>query len=113
MRVLIGFCVALAIGCGACSRASQQNDPSEKHLYGVGERSCRVWVAERSDWPNFVLNVSWVEGFVSGVGSTGVKMNRSDANPHMVAWIDQYCAAHPLDDLATASAALVQTLKMN
>ncbi len=101
------------IGCGACSRASQQNDPGEKHLYGAGERSCRVWIVERTDWPNFVLNVSWVEGFVSGVGSTGFEMKHSDADPHVVAWIDQFCAAHPNDNLVTASAALVQSLKMN
>ena len=57
---------------------------------------------------------SWVLGFVSGVNTMTANLKLDflkgrDAEV-LVTWIDDYCAAHPLDNLAGASIQLLTTL---
>jgi len=55
----------------------------------------------------------WVSGFISAfnyyTSSSGNVSNGIDANGIM-AWVDNYCAAHPLDTIATATIELVSDL---
>jgi len=54
---------------------------------------------------------TWVLGFVSGGGYTSDRELRITDSGAMAAWIDQYCAAHPLDNVATAAGKLVLELE--
>ena len=83
--------------------------------YGAGLGSCGEWSAEH---PNQRISVTmrnaylqqWVLGFVSGFSRTFPEPPRqTDANAIM-AWITQYCVAHPLDTVSTASRELTEEL---
>jgi hypothetical protein len=56
---------------------------------------------------------AWVSGFLSAfdyyASESGNVGNGIDGNGILV-WIDNYCAAHPLDSIATATIALVTEL---
>ena len=57
---------------------------------------------------------AWVNGFLSAFNDYGSAAasdvaNCIDANG-VFAWIDNYCAAHPLDSTATATIALISEL---
>jgi hypothetical protein len=59
------------------------------------------------------MDTQWVLGFLTafnfyGNGSGNIT-NGTDANG-VFAWIDTYCAAHPLDQISTATVALVAEL---
>lgn len=90
---------------------------------GVGQFSCGHWTqnmptrspgtfASSANMPA-ALDTQWVQGFLSafnyyGNGSGNVT-NGTDVNG-VFAWIDNYCAAHPLDLIADATIALVSEL---
>jgi len=84
--------------------------------YGHGVSSCGYWVSNRTavnsdddGWPSRV-NRAWVVGFVSGAGYTSpsdlVEVDSSAINAYM----DRYCAAHPLDRISVAASRLVDEL---
>lgn len=57
---------------------------------------------------------AWVNGLLSafnyyGSAAASDVANGIDANG-VFAWIDNYCAAHPLDSIATATIALISEL---
>jgi len=65
--------------------------------------SCGTWIAMRRD-RRALGGEQWVLGFLSGVGFLGVAdgwnlLKGVDANG-VWAWIDNYCQANPLKDLA-------------
>ena len=75
----------------------------------TGPNSCVAWTAARRAGEAEALSYEqWILGFLSGVGFAG---NPSGFNPlngvaalAVLAWVDDYCQAHPLDELATAGA---------
>jgi len=86
-------------------------------VIGSGLDSCGAWTQDRRN--NVALGEeSWVAGFLSGVNTvyaaetpgTGNLGQKTDYYG-LMAWIDGYCQAHPLDDLLTASIFLVGELK--
>ena len=63
---------------------------------------------------DLATQTAWVQGFISAFnyygGATAPDIaSGTDANG-VFAWIDNYCAAHPLDTIATATIALVSEL---
>ena len=78
------------------------------------------WMGEKSfscgQWPKgvdyhtpdkaFMLN--WVLGFLSGVGTspTSPDLLANTDNASIAAWIDNYCAANPLDTMLVAATKL-------
>jgi hypothetical protein len=91
---------------------------------GVGQFSCGHWLENKPTRPigeyasadNIlgVMDTQWVLGFLSafnryGDGSGNV-MQGTD-NSGIYAWIDNYCAAHPLDSIVKAAMALVEERK--
>lgn len=81
-------------------------------VYGFGTKSCGSWLEERKlsqvTLPGGAQR-AWVLGFVSGVGYIGPKMKDTDADG-IYAFMDTYCAAHPLDSIGGAAQALVEEL---
>ena len=92
--IVVGLVVAAS---SAGTVASDAQEPTSGYgVYGHGAASCGTWTAERRGQTG-LDNSIWVEGFVTGVGSTGVRIRRTD-KAGMEQWIDQFCANHPLND---------------
>jgi hypothetical protein len=77
---------------------------------GAGNYSCGTWTAERRD-PYSRLgsfqDEQWVLGFLSGIGYMGAEanpLNGTDAQG-VLAWIDNYCWVHPLEEISGAAKA--------
>ena len=75
---------------------------------GAGADSCGTWTANRSS-PNGnerIAGDQWVLGFLSGIGFMGDMtidpLNGMDAQG-VWAWIDNYCRANPIDEIADAA----------
>lgn len=82
-------------------------------VLGAGNDSCGKWTDAKTNggWPR-VIYESWLGGFVSGMNMNGSFMKYGDLTegmdiPGMVAWVDNYCAAKPLDKVMGATEALV------
>jgi hypothetical protein len=81
----------------------------EAYIFGAGTISCGEWSKYRAskDGPNSFQVQAWVDGFLSG-WNVGSDTDRDFLiNQHnqvaLYAWIDNYCAAHPLDSVVQAS----------
>jgi hypothetical protein len=78
---------------------------------GAGADSCGTWIASRrqSEWAS-IQPGQWILGFLSGVGYWGEglvdPLNSVDARA-VWAWVDNYCLAHPLEDIERAGAAFI------
>ncbi len=93
---------------------SETSNAETYEAYGVGSKaSCGSWTEEmRNDKDSirgFILR-AWVQGFVSGYGYARGNLKRVD-NPAMFGFINNYCAANPLDSVADAAEALVAKMK--
>lgn len=84
-------------------------------ILGAGGRPCGSWLELRSRaLPESAVLQSWVLGYVTSVNAnvlTGTgDVSRGDRPEALFTWIDNYCAAHPLDSLARAAGALLDSL---
>jgi hypothetical protein len=74
-----------------------------------GTPSCGKWVEDRAQkgW-GAINSQSWVLGFLSGVAAaTEKEIIKGIDNPSIFLWIDNFCKANPLKDVADASHELV------
>jgi len=85
--------------------------------YGFpGNDSCGDWTAERKD-PNRRGQTlqGWVLGYVSGRNRYAVgidtHLGAGTSATSLLAWIDQYCTANPLDPISRAAHGLVAELE--
>jgi hypothetical protein len=80
-------------------------------VYGVGNVSCGEWVsvASQTNRIKYLTFVTWVHGYVTGVGSMKISLKRTDS-AGIEAWMDKYCAAHPLESVSGAARFLVDEL---
>jgi hypothetical protein len=78
----------------------------------VGATSCGTWVKDRrsDDWPQLV-DKAWLVAYLSGIAVNSHKdyLAGSD-NDSLSLWVDNYCAANPLDGLDDAGLALSREL---
>ena len=80
-------------------------------IQGLGLLSCGRWTTERAAQPASEMRVAlttWLGGYISGYNFRGggdiLKGVDFDG---AVAWVDNYCAAHPLDTVAYAAGGLI------
>ena len=90
-------------------------------VIGPGSESCGRWTAEKAaevqggavEVVRHEGAVFWVEGFLTGMAhdhqKVSIALSSTDAEG-LEAWIDNYCAIHPLDDVSHAADALVMDL---
>lgn len=83
-------------------------------ILGAGSRPCGAWLQVRSQaLPDSAVLQSWVLGYVTSVNANFLTSSpdvTQGANPDaLFSWIDNYCAAHPLDSLARAASALLDS----
>jgi hypothetical protein len=78
-------------------------------IMGIGTSSCTLWSGERGAKKDFPWD-QWLLGFVSGAshvdGGNAPTTDYSDG-ASVLGWIEDYCRAHPLDQLAQAARAYV------
>ena len=111
-RIAAG-CAAVALTLLVASVAAAADD--QYVILGAGGRPCGSWLELRSRaMPESIVLQSWVLGYVTSVNAnvlTGTgDVSRGDSPDALFAWIDNYCAAHPLDSVARAAGALLDSL---
>lgn len=85
---------------------------------GEGTISCGRWISDRKNhsFPGFeATDVAWLLGFISAFNLYLLKADddvaRGTDTAALTAWVDSYCAAHPLDSLESAAASPVMELQ--
>lgn len=79
-------------------------------VLGEGTNSCGQWTkgrTNRDDVARFV-DGAWVAGFITAVNRFGYgpsDLSKGIDNDGINAWVDNFCAQHPLDSLAAAAQA--------
>ncbi len=84
-------------------------------IFGAGSRPCGSWLQLRSQaLPDSADLQSWVLGYVTSVNANILSVNEDvtggAAPDTLFTWVDNYCAAHPLDSLARAASAMLDSL---
>ena len=83
---------------------------------GEGLTSCGEWLDKRHSGTSRVIpEAAWVLGFVTAASQytvTGSSKNIAHGltGSGIDHWVDNYCAAHPLDNIDSAAVALVREL---
>ena len=81
--------------------------------YGFGTSSCGRWTeARKTDSSDQALMTSWILGFVTAYNAFSTEaasgaLVKSDAKG-MFAWLDRYCADHPLELFINAAEHLLR-----
>ncbi len=88
---------------------------NEYAIFGAGGRSCGSWLQVRSQaLSDRAVLQSWVLGYITSVNAnllTSSEDVTSGADPDaLFSWIDTYCGAHPLDSIARATGALLDSM---
>jgi hypothetical protein len=92
--------------------------PRSKYDIGVcdgpGTASCGAWLDTRDHVSRFDRE-SWVMGYITAYNRFALSADEDVAKgvdaKGMFAWIDSFCANHPLEDVESASFALVLELR--
>lgn len=118
-ETLIGACILCV---AASSAAHAQGATQTKMTYpilGVGAKSCGFWTSSRAltDSPLDAAVSSWLLGYVTASNvMANIDTQRSGGltegmdNDAVLAWVDNYCKANPLDKIADASIKLLKEL---
>jgi hypothetical protein len=85
-------------------------------IFGAGGRPCGNWLQVRSQaLPDSAVLQSWVLGYVTSVNANvltvGQDVTKGENPDALFTWVDDYCAAHPLDSVARAAGSLVDSLR--
>jgi hypothetical protein len=84
-------------------------------IFGAGGRPCGSWLQMRTQaLPENAVLQSWVLGYITSANANLLSVTRDvsgGASPEsLFGWIDNYCTTHPLDSLARATRALLDSL---
>ena len=114
------FVLALALGLvlAAASLPAATLSAGDVPFTNLGEglTSCGEWIDKRQHGPSRVIpEAAWVLGFLTAASQYNVTGSSKNIAHGLTGggvdhWVDNYCAAHPLDDIDTAAVALVQEL---
>ena len=104
--------IAIMLTC-LVTPALDANAQGDLIVLGAGGNSCGKWTKKRKDntWHS---SGQWILGFVTAYNyyTPGVSDVAKNAdNQGLAAWVDNYCAANPLNDIADASISLIRFLK--
>ena len=108
MRLLLLGTIFAALSCGAT--ASDKDNSSSTQ----GAVSCGKYIEERGlkGWSYTVIK-GWVAGYVTAYNGLAPDtydiLGKSDLN-HAMLWMEDYCKAHPLENLANGMKVLMTVL---
>jgi hypothetical protein len=84
-------------------------------IIGAGALSCGQWLTDRQGQGRYGAETleMWITGYLSGVDAYAFhrELRKGADSAGLFAWIDDYCHAHPLDDIAVATDRLIDALK--
>lgn len=104
---LASLTVASAL-CASSAFAQRPVPTDTPMIMGAGTQSCGFWTRwskERGMMSNVLF--AWVQGFISRASySRLTDLLRGRDADGLQAWVDNYCAAHPLDTIELAAGAL-------
>ncbi len=77
-----------------------------------GAPSCGEWIAHRKESDTLALsNTSWLVGYLSGLAvGAGKNFLPGSENTAIFSWMDNYCRANPLKDIASGGTAFMSEL---
>lgn len=110
------FCAALAVIITCSGPAAAMDASGNFEIRGAGTNSCGAWTTSHNDKSVAMVAVldNWVMGYVTSYNLWGFKGGSDIAEnidaDGLVAAVTQYCAAHPLDSVSTASEDLISQL---
>ena len=105
----VSLCAAISTSAQTAD-PGQYNPPGKTAIYGAGTFSCGNWLANRRGAEQFSYN-AWLLGWVSAAGHYEAHGPLRDTDSSaLIAWVDNYCREHPLDQIFDAAAGLVETL---
>jgi hypothetical protein len=89
---------------------------NEYAVLGAGSRPCGDWLRTRSQAaPDSAVLQSWVLGYITSVNANVLTVTQDVSagmtSEGLFAWIDNYCADHPLDSIARAAGGLLDYLR--
>jgi hypothetical protein len=104
-----------ATACSSCLCTAAHGGTSDGRytILGEGNTSCGSWTDQRAHgaWMN---EAAWVLGYLTAVNKNdwhgGSNIAAGSDAEGIAAWMDQYCATHPLDNIVTATQHLVSEL---
>ena len=107
---------AVAVVLSVALTASAAHAANEYVVLGAGSRPCGSWLQLRTQAnPESAVLQSWVLGYITSVNANVLTVSQDVADGStpdaLYAWIDSYCAAHPLDSLARGTANLLESLR--
>lgn len=83
-------------------------------ILGEGTTSCGEWLDKRHETSRVIPEAAWVLGFLTAASQYHVAAAGNIAHgldgSGVDHWIDNYCDAHPLDNIDAAASALVREL---
>ena len=79
-------------------------------IHGIGAESCGTWTKDRRNQVH-VIQLSWVQGFVTGAASIGGVALKPTDEDGIEGWLDNYCTGHSLDTLYEATKELVAAMR--
>ena len=81
-------------------------------VLGAGAVSCGKWTQQRQNRNDMQIG-GWALGFVSGANAmeTNIDFLEAPDADAVLAWVDNYCRSHPLDQVSTALVHLVIELE--
>jgi hypothetical protein len=94
-------------------QALAERDAS-KIIFGEGLGSCSTWTQARQEKSlKQGLSAQWVAGYMSGMNAESRGPDALSGTDFLgvMAWIDNYCGAHPDDGIGTAARALMTELR--
>ena len=73
-----------------------------------GAESCGIWVKERQEKKiSTFIHQRWLAGYLSGIAvGNGKDVLKGTDNESIFLWMDNYCQANPLKDIADGSEVL-------
>jgi hypothetical protein len=107
MRVLIAALVM------AVALASAEAKHKERWILGAGASSCGKWSATinyDADPGHKSTYFQWLLGYLSAKNSGTPALLKQGDSDTVLAWMNNYCSQHPLDDIFVAADVLVDEL---
>lgn len=98
----------------ALASAVPVKGPTRAYLFPEAD-SCGYWTEQRRlGGGHSQIWEGWILGYISGLNAFGP--NDGDVAPDvrpegLMAWVDNYCAAHPLDRISLAGFKLAEQLR--
>lgn len=89
---------------------AKSEEPFRFRTMGMGNSSCGTWISARphgsSSWQSLGFE-QWVLGFLTGISAMGFMTKLDPLNgvdgEAIWAWMDNYCKAHPLENIGNAA----------